>query len=294
MDNPLFLNLLIVASIFTSCTILVYGAWKILKKPYFKYEERYLEVASGKLDQMFIFLPPETLLYVKFMSGLLFFLGLLFFFSGIQFRIVQYSIGGLGGVAGFFLPDGIVKLLEKKRLDTFEVQLLEGLSSIANSLKAGFSFQQALEQMVREGEPPISQEFGLALKENRLGVSLEEALTNVTKRVRSDDLELVVSSVVLSRELGGNLSNIFERLASTIRERMKLKGKINSLTSQGRMQGWVVGLMPVVLGMLIFLISPQMMQAFLNSLIGWILIGLIVVLEILGAFVIKKIVTIDV
>lgn len=294
MNNFLLIHIIVLISIFVSISIFIYGAWKIIKTPYGKYEERYLQSASGKLNMMFIFLPPEAILYLKFLAGIVFLIIFFFLFNGVKFPIVQYVIAFVGGVAGFFSPDLILKFLQQKRLEKFEQQLLEGLTNLSNSLKAGFSFQQALEQLVKDTEAPISQEFGLVLKENRLGVSLEQSLQNLTRRVESDDLELVVSSIVLTRELGGNLSVIFERLAYTIRERMKLRGKINALTSQGKMQGWVVGLMPVVLGILISFINPQMMNAFLNSLAGWILLGVIVVLEIVGALIIKKIVTIDI
>ncbi len=294
MNTQTLLFILVLISILISVSIFVFGAWKIVKTPYGRYEERYLQSASGKLNKMFIFLPPEAVFYLKFIACLSFFFLFFFLFGGVKFKIVQYVIAITGALLGFFCPDLIIGFLENKRLEKFELQLLEGLNSMANSLKAGFSFQQALDQLVKETEPPISQEFGLILKENKLGVSLEQAMINVTLRVPSEDLELVVSSVVLTRELGGNLSNIFERLANTIRERMKLKGKVKALTSQGKMQGWVVGLMPIVLGVLISFINPEMMNAFLDSLVGWFLIGMIIVLEIIGAFFIKKIVTIDI
>lgn len=294
MNTQTLLFILVLISILISVAIFVYGAWKIVKTPYGRYEERYLQAASGKLNKMFIFLPPEAVFYLKFIACLAFFLIFFFVFGGVKFKIVQYVVSIVGALLGFFCPDYIIGFLENKRLEKFELQLLEGLNSMANSLKAGFSFQQALDQLVKETEPPISQEFGLILKENKLGVSLEQAMVNVTYRVPSEDLDLVVSSVVLTRELGGNLSNIFERLANTIRERMKLKGKVKALTSQGKMQGWVVGLMPIVLGVLISFINPQMMNAFLDSIVGWFLIGLIIIFELIGAFFIKKIVTIDI
>ncbi|MBN2144321.1 MAG: type II secretion system F family protein [Candidatus Aureabacteria bacterium] len=289
-----FIMYLVLFATLISVIIFIYGAWKIIQMPYGKYEERYLQVASGKLNQMFVFLPPEAVLYLKFSALFFGFLIFYYIFSGVQFKIVQYVVAITASICGFFLPEWIMNMMQNKRLNKFELQLVEGLTTLSNSLKAGFSFPQALDLLVKEGTPPISQEFGLVLKENKLGVSLEDALVNLTRRVASEDLDLVVTSVVLTRELGGNLSTIFERLAHTIRERLKLKGKIQALTSQGIMQGWVVGLMPVGLGVMISVISPDMMDAFLASIVGWILIGLIIILEVIGAFVIKKIVTIDI
>ncbi len=292
--NFAFYQLVIGIAIFISVTTFIIFIIKVLKTPYGKYEERYLENATGQLDQMFIFLPPETILYLKFIAAV--FLGLSFFFlfSNIKFNIVQYTVSIGMAIFGFLLPDLILKHMQKVRIEKFDIQLVEALQALTNALKAGFSFPQALEQVVKDGKPPFSQEFALVLKENKLGISLEKALGSLTKRVDSEDLYLVVSSIVLTRELGGNLANIFERLAHTIRERMKLQGKIQALTSQGKMQGWVVGLMPLVLGLIMSVISPTMIDAFFNSIVGWILVGLMIALEITGGLVIKKIVTIDV
>ncbi len=268
--------------------------WRVLQDPFQRYEERYLQSASGKLDQMFIFIPAKILLYIKFVTAIVLFLVGLFVFAGVKFLIVRYVLAGLGALLGFIIPEWILKVMEQKRLEKFEFQLMEGLQSLANSLKAGFTFNQALDLLVKEGQQPLSQEFELVLKETRLGVPLDQALINLTKRMSSEDLFLVISSVVLTRELGGNLAIIFERLAHTIRERMKLKGKISSLTSQGRMQGWVVGLMPIFMGLVLWMVSPGMMIAFVGSLIGWGLIALMLMLEVMGALFIKKIITIDI
>ncbi len=270
------------------------ASYRALQSPFQRYEERFLQSASGKLDQMFIFIPAETLLYIKFAAAAGLFLAALFVFAGVKFLIVRYALAVLGALAGFLIPEFVLKNMGQKRLEKFEFQLMEGLQSLANSLKAGFTFNQSLDLLVKEGQQPLSQEFELVLKEARLGVSLEQALLNLGNRMPSEDLGLVISSVVLTRELGGNLATIFERLAHTIRERMKLKGKISSLTSQGRMQGWVVGLMPIFMGLVLWVVSPTMMMAFLGSLIGWGLMAVMLVLEVMGALFIKKIITIDI
>jgi tight adherence protein B len=292
--NDTAAELFILVAVLGSGVCFGFVLWRALQNPFQRYEERYLQSASGKLDQMFIFIPAKNLLYIKFSAALILFLAILFIGAGVEFLIVRYVLAGTGALAGFIVPEWILKIMEQKRLEKFEFQLMEGLQNLANSLKAGFTFNQSLDLLVKEGEQPLSQEFDLVLKEARLGLPLEQALLNLTKRMESEDLDLVVSSVILTRELGGNLANIFERLAYTIRERMKLKGKISSLTSQGRMQGWVVGLMPIFMGVVLWFVSPAMMVGFFGSLLGWGLIAVMLILEVMGALFIKKIITINI
>jgi tight adherence protein B len=184
--------------------------------------------------------------------------------------------------------------LLKKRTEKFDEQLVDGLSLIANGLKAGYSLTQALNSLANEMGAPISQEFGLVLKENRMGVPIEQALANLAQRIKSEDLDLFVTAVLTMKQVGGNLAEIFDRITDTIRERNKLYGKINALTAQGRMQGIVVGLLPLFLGFVLYKIQPDMMRPLFTDPIGWCAIGLLIVFEVIGAVLIKKIVTIDV
>ncbi len=132
------------------------------------------------------------------------------------------------------------------------------------------------------------------MKEVKLGVPLEEALVNMAKRVGCDDLELVVMSTNIARQLGGNMAEMFETLSTTIRERFRLEGKIDALTAQGKLQGWVVAAMPLVLGMVLNYMRPDLMQPMLDHIFGYILVAVIVVMEILGILIIRRIVNIDI
>ncbi|EKD26384.1 MAG: hypothetical protein ACD_79C01234G0010, partial [uncultured bacterium] len=158
-------NTAILLCAFISMSIFVLTAIKILSTPYGKYEERYLKGASGQLNRMFIFLPPEAILYLKFLGLFLGAAIMILLFNNVKFKIVQYVLTTIGGVMGFYTPDMILKFMWQKRLEKFENQLLEGLNSMANSLKAGFSFPQALEQLAKESAAPFSQEMNLVLKE---------------------------------------------------------------------------------------------------------------------------------
>jgi tight adherence protein B len=188
----------------------------------------------------------------------------------------------------------LVRYYRKRRIKSFNTQLVDALQAMANAFKAGLTFPQAIEHVSREAMAPLAQEFTLFVREVKLGVQLEEALVNMSKRVGSDDLELVVVSTNIARSLGGNMAEMFETISSTIRERFRLEGKIEGLTSQGKLQGWVVAAMPGLLGLVLNMMRPDLMQPMLNHLFGYILVFLIMVMEAMGILIIRRIVNIDI
>jgi len=176
----------------------------------------------------------------------------------------------------------------------FDAQLTDALQQMANALRAGLTFQQASEQVGREAPAPLGQEFGLYAKEVRLGSSSEEALVAMVRRVGSEDLELVATSTNIARQLGGNLSDMFETIAETIRERFRLEGKIRALTSQGKLQGLVVATLPVWVGLFLDWYRPDLMEPMFAHAFGYVLVATIALLEAIGFVLIRRIVTIDV
>ena len=165
---------------------------------------------------------------------------------------------------------------------------------MANALKAGSNLPQAIGLIQREMNPPISQEFALILKEMAVGVTLEESFNNMSKRVGSEEFEIVITATNIARETGGNLAEVYERIGKTIRDRNEMLGKIKALTAEGKLQGIFVGLLPFVLGGILTLIDPEMMRPMFTTTLGYILIGVVVIMELIGAYFIKKIITIDV
>jgi tight adherence protein B len=154
------------------------------------------------------------------------------------------------GTASFGVLGGrrpVVRRLRARRLAAFNLQLVDALVSMSNALRAGFSIQQAFESIVKEGKKPIAQEFSVFLQQMRIGVRFEDALKNLEERVGSEDLTLMVRAVEIARQTGGNLTETFDRIADTIRERSRIEGRIKALTAMGRLQGIVVGLIPVFL-----------------------------------------------
>ncbi len=195
--------------------------------------------------------------------------------------------------AGFFLPGLLVSIAQRKKLAKFDHQLVDSLSIIANALRAGYSFLQSVELVSREMPDPIGGEFAKTFREISLGTSTEESLQNLAARVGSDDLELVVTAVLIQRQTGGNLAEILESISLTIRERVRIQGEVKTLTAQGRISGLVIGLIPPGLVLLISLINPVYMKPLLSTPVGWALLAGGAVSELLGVLIIRRIIAID-
>jgi tight adherence protein B len=162
----------------------------------------------------------------------------------------------VGGIVGFFLPRLWLGRRKGGRLNSFNKQLPDTITLIANALRAGSSFLQAIELVVRESRPPISTEFGRVIREVNLGLPFEQALENMVRRVKSDDLELMATAISIQHTVGGNLAEILDSIAYTIRERVRIKGEIRTLTAQQRLSGYVVGFLPIGLAGFIYLAAP--------------------------------------
>jgi tight adherence protein B len=161
-------------------------------------------------------------------------------------------------------------------------------------MRAGAALTVALESMVSESQPPIGQEFELLLREQRVGVDFDTALRNMEKRIPLQDFTMVISALRISREVGGNLADILESLADTLRRKHTMEGKIDALTAQGRMQGIVMTLLPVFLIFVLRFMEPDAMAPLFNTFYGWVVLGVVAVMEMVGYVFIRKIVNIDV
>lgn len=188
----------------------------------------------------------------------------------------------------------LARYLDGKRRTKFNDQLPDALATMANALRAGFSISQAFDSVVEHGDKPISEEFAIVQQQLRLGMSFEDALESMSARVGSDDLTLVTTAILIGRKNGGNITEIFDKISDTIRSRMKIERKVRSLTAQGRLQGAVVSLMPLILGSIMTAIKPQMMIPFFCSFYGVVSILATVALIAAGWLMISKIVKIDV
>ena len=185
----------------------------------------------------------------------------LMFIFGFFFPALQSPIALLvGGLIGFMLPRFWLNRRKGGRLNAFNKQLPDTITLIANALRAGSSFLQAIELVVRESRPPISTEFSRVIREVNLGLPFEQALENMVRRVRSDDLELMATAISIQHQVGGNLAEILDSIAYTIRERIRIKGEIRTLTAQQRLSGYVVGFLPIGLAGFLFVAAPGFMN----------------------------------
>lgn len=166
----------------------------------------------------------------------------------------------VGALVGFLLPRFWLNRRKSGRLKAFNASLANTITLIANALRSGSSFLQAIEMVVRETRPPTSIEFGRVIREVNLGLPFDQALENMVRRVRSDDLELMVTAISIQQKVGGNLAEILDSIAFTIRERVRIKGEIRTLTAQQRMSGYLVGFLPLGLTGILFVIAPSFMQ----------------------------------
>lgn len=198
------------------------------------------------------------------------------------------------GILGLKVLPFYVKMQQKKRQKLFQEQLEGSLTLTSNCLKSGYSFLQAVEMVARESPQPTSVEFYKILRETALGLPLEDALTKLAQRIESDDFDLLITSVIIQRQTGGNLAEILDNIGTTIRERVRLKGEISALTAMGKMSGGVVSTLPIGLAILLYFMNPDYMIPFFASTLGRMMIGVGIIMMGLGMFVIKKIITIEV
>lgn len=193
---------------------------------------------------------------------------------------------------GVFLPLVFIRIKKEKRTKMFEGQLGDTLIMICNSLRSGFSFQQSMESVATEMPAPMGVEFTRVCNEIRYGATMEQALENMSDRMKSADLMLVVSAVCIQRTTGGNLSEILGTISDTIRDRLKIKGEIRSITAQGRISGIIIGSLPIFIAAALMLINPSYMSVFFTDDRGRIMLIVGVIMEVLGFLAIRKVVNI--
>ena len=203
-------------------------------------------------------------------------------------------VGILAACAAFPLPRVYLRFLRKQRMRKFNEQLEDALLSMSSSLKAGFSINQALEVIAQENRHPISFEFSLLIQELRLGVTLEKALDNMSHRLDCADFELVAVSILTVRQTGGELTATLERLAGVIRERVRITARIRALTAQGRLQAVIIGLMPAALFFAMMNIVPDMMNSFFSTVPGVLCLLGVIVMDVVGFLMIRRITNIDI
>jgi tight adherence protein B len=218
-------------------------------------------------------------------------LALFFLIAFLRWGLIQAVIAA---VVGYLVPGVYVKYRIGRRLKAFNGQLGDTLTLLSNALKAGYSFAQAIDTVAKNAVPPIGDEFSRAVREMNLGGSPDESLANITKRVASQDFDLVTTAYSIHRTVGGNLAEILDNIAYTIRERVRIKGEIATLTAQARASGTLITFLPIVLATFMYFVTPTYFRPMFGSIIGWILIAIGGFMIFLGNLIIRRVVAIEV
>ncbi len=250
------------------------------------FRDQQLRTGNANLGELYLGVSPETLFVIKMLLvGVCFVVG---------FTIGGIVIGTLFGAGGYAIPSVYFARLRRERVHTIELQLVEGLELLGNSLRSGLTLPQATELLVREFPPPISQEFALVLAESRLGIEFTDALENMSKRLDSTIVGILASGVAITKRCGGDLTQIFGNIAQAIRERAIIEGKLNAVTAQGRFQGLILGLMPFALCIILYIIDRDHVVTLFSYTLGIWAFTLVCVMVILAQLWIRKLMDIDV
>lgn len=243
--------------------------------------------AEKDLGDLFIFMDYKKLVYVNIGA---------FLFVPVVVWVVTLNpiLAAISLLLPIFAPRLIVNFIRKRRLERFRYQFPDALVMISSSMRAGASLSVALENLVRESKPPLNQEFALMLRNQRLGVSFDDALVKMEERIPLQEFSLFSAGTRISREVGGNLADMLDALADTLFKTLQTEGKIKSLTSQGKMQGVVMAGLPLLLMFALNVLEPVAMHPLFHSLLGWGVLTLIAVMEFMGYMFIRKITDIDV
>jgi tight adherence protein B len=211
-----------------------------------------------------------------------------------QFLLGSPVLALVFGVVGFFLPRLYVTLRKRRRLNQFNDQLGDTITLLANSLRSGFSIVQSMETVAQQLPPPIATEFHRVVQEIGLGLHYEQALGNMLRRVPSDDLDLMITAINIQGKVGGNLAEILDTIGHTIRERVRIKGEVRVLTAQQMISGYVLTGLPIILGIVLYMINQDYIGQMFTDPCGWIMLGTAALMVALGFLIIRKIVNIEV
>ncbi|HEB59895.1 MAG TPA: secretion system protein F [Gammaproteobacteria bacterium] len=252
-----------------------------------EYRSTFAESTSANMADMFMVVDPQRL-FILYVSGMIVVPIVVWLIAGDWIT----TIAALGLMA--LLPWMIYRMMRQRRLKKFEAQLPDAFMMVSGSLQAGASLAMALEGLVKEQPAPLSQEFELLVRQLRIGVDLETGLSNMEKRLPVPDFIVATSAIKIAREVGGNLIEVMETLAATLRRKAAMEGKIDSLTAQGRMQGRVMTALPILIALVLFQLEPEAMGKLFTEPVGWAVLGVVAVMEFMGFLVIRKITSIDV
>lgn len=250
------------------------------------YSRRVVDSAVSDLENVFMFVSAGRLLMASVIVTLI--------ATTAGYFLMSLPGALLGFIAGVIALPTFIAQHKKRRREQFIYQLPDALRSMAGAMQAGATVVRAIELIATRQPKPLGQEFSLVLSEYRMGRDLEKSLENLKKRVDCEELELLNAAIQVSRTVGGNLSQSLESLAATLQNKAQTEGKVRALTSMGKMQGWVLSLMPIFVGIALYVQKPDEMGLLFTTGIGWVLLTIAALLLISAIYTIRKIVTIDI
>jgi tight adherence protein B len=244
------------------------------------------------LELMFIEVDQKRITWIMILLS--FGLGTVVFFLFFPNVITGLIFGSIITVLGWSLPMLLIRNMYDSRCTRFVDQMVDGLTMMSNGIKSGLSVNQSMERVVENMKNPMSQEFALVLSQTRIGRTLEDSLIDLSVRIPKPDVLMFVTSVNILKETGGNLAETFTTIVNVVRERQKIEKKIQAMTAQGMMQGLIISLVPFFLFALFFFIDPKMVMPMLTTTLGLVLLFIMIIPQIIGGIVIRKIVKIEV
>lgn len=278
---------LVVVFVFVGMTLLAYTVMAQATIFMVEYKETFTESASTNMTDMFMSVDSTRLFYINLIAIFLIPIQVWYFLGDLPTALAVFAL-----IA--FMPAFVYRSMRKKRLRRFEEQLPDGLIMLSGAMRAGASLNIALENLVKEQPAPLSQEFELFMREQRIGTDFDISLQHMEKRIPLPDFAMLSSALRINREIGGNLAEILESLGDTLRRKHQMEGKIESLTAQGKLQGIVMTFLPVLLAGLLYLLERESMEKLWTTTIGWIVLAVILIMETMGYLMIRKITAIDV
>lgn len=270
-----------------SVTVAVWLLQQLASVAWVRYRSSVTEHTQTSLSELFVFIDTTHLWPALCCISVTFSISVWFLSASVLLALAS-------GLLTLFLPRFILTTALKRRLGLFELQWPDALTAIAGALRSGASIGLALKNYAEDAPTPMSQEIRLVLREHRMGVPLNQALSALNQRMPSESVELVTALLAVGHASGGSLADLLERLSINLRARQHITGKIEVLTAQGKMQAWVMGALPLVLLAALSQIDPISVELMFLSQTGQMMLGIVLLLECLGIFWLRRILTIEV
>jgi tight adherence protein B len=272
--------------VFGSVAAIVWNLWSVSEVAFAEYRAAYVAQAEASLADIYSTFSAERVFQLSLLAG-----GVIF----IVFTLaINWVAGLLFGAAAVMAPRMMFNILREKRRALVAEQLVDALGLLANSVRAGLTLPQAMEILVKEMKPPITQEFGRVLQEYRLGTDFDQAMLNMARRMESRDLDILVNAVMVTRRSGGNVGEIFQNIAATIRERIRIEGKVRALSATGNMQALVMSAMPFGIMVVLYFMQPEYIYQMFSTTLGLIALMLVIAMVVAAFFWIRWIMDIDI